>query len=122
MANTYTPSSLQRIPTFGDGKNAFIKVGTLVIDTVGGAEAGDIPASLFGFDKILGCYSIVKSDNSTMYTGMPAADGESLLIQGISATAETTFDDPDYTTTVTTAVGTMDLPAGTYVINLIGKI
>lgn len=102
MALSFTTSRTQ--VAFGGpvGKSLLIVEGDLVIDAVNGAVAGDIPASLFGLNRILGALSIVLSDDSKVYFGAAAIADGSLLIGGGASAA------------------TQDLPVGTYAVKLIG--
>lgn len=97
MANAFTASKAFR---FGGpvGKTMLRLYGSLVIDTTasGGAVDDDLPATTFGLREIVGCASIVISDNSKAYIGVPSADGDSLLVSGGASNAP------------------MDLPNGTY--------
>lgn len=102
MANTYTQA--RAVPFGGPvGKSLFLTQGTLVIDTTanGGAAAGDLPASMFGLNRILSAV-VVNDDNSKNFVGTPAYNGESLLIAGGASNAP------------------MDLPNDTYLITVIG--
>lgn len=77
--NTFTATSGWR---FGGGnqKSLLLIEGTLVIDTTGGATAGDLPTTLFGLQKIIGISSFIVSDNSKIYFGVSAYDGKSVMI------------------------------------------
>ena len=120
MANTFTTTSTVRIPSFGDAKNVVLKQGTLVIDTPVGAAVDDIPASLFGLSKIKSCLGITNDGETAILSAAPDYTGDSLLVQGITATAVTTEDTGVYTTTVTVANGFTDLAADTYNVTLVG--
>lgn len=103
MANTFMATTGWRYG--GSNNKSILKVeGTLVIDTTatGGATAGDLPASMFGLQKIRGFSSIVLSDNSKNYVGTPAYDNGSLMVAGGASNAP------------------MDLPNGTYLLCIEG--
>lgn len=104
MSNAFTQTYSRRFAGSNNKSLAIVK-GLLVIDTTatGGATAGDLPASMFGMQKIFGCMGAVLSDNSTIYFGVPAYDDGSLLIGAGAANAP------------------MDLPNGTYNIALMGQ-
>ncbi len=99
MANTFTPSIRTLIGP--NSKSFAIITGTLVIDTAGGDTKGDIPASLFGFTKVVAVWSFVKSDNSRAYLLVPCDDQTSLMSSNMTT-------------------GLLDLPIGTYLITLMG--
>jgi hypothetical protein len=103
MANTFTSTSARRFAG-PEGKSYLHAVGTLVIDTTatGGATAGDLPASMFGLSEIRMGGHAVLSDNTKVYPTVPAYDRGSLLVVGGASNAP------------------MDLPNGTYTVNLTG--
>ena len=78
MANAFT---ISRSFPFGNTHNKeLVRVhGVLVIDSAVGAEADDIPASLFGLQSIVASGPAVNDDNSGVYSTAPAYDLESLL-------------------------------------------
>lgn len=75
-----------------------------MIDTtaLGGATAGDLPSSMFGLQTITQGGDAVISDNSKVYGTVPAYAGTSLLVVGGAVNVP------------------MDLPNGTYAVNMIG--
>lgn len=103
MANAFTATRAWR---FGgnEGKTLLLTEGVLVIDTTatGGATAGDLPASLFGLNEIIGIAAIINDDNSKSWFGTPAYNAASLMVGGGAANVA------------------MDLPNDTYKISLYG--
>lgn len=84
MANAFTRTSGWR---FGGGnqKALLIVEGTLVIDTAGGDTALDLPASLFGLQKIIGPSVFTVSTDNKAYFGIPDTAGASVLIGEVSS-------------------------------------
>ena len=76
-------------PTFTlDTANSFFEsiprlrktvVGQLVVDDPVGANAGDIPASLFGMTFIRAVQTLIKSDNSLVVKAAPDYAGASII-------------------------------------------
>lgn len=93
MANEFTESSSRRLagPV---GKSYRSVTGILAIDAVAGAEPDDLPASLFGLTKILGCSPIVPDSEDAVIVAAPDYTGDSLLVKaaGTNATADLTAD------------------------------
>lgn len=102
MANTFTRSDVIRFAGSA-GKSRLLVTGSLVIDTPVGSTADEIPASLFGLNKLVACLGLVASGEGSVYSASADATGDSLLIQSPSVN------------------GTTDLAAGTYIVTLIGK-
>jgi hypothetical protein len=63
----------------GRNRRIFVRDVTAVL-TGQGTVANAIPASIFGFTKILRCDVAVKSDNTAMYVGAPSFNGDRLLL------------------------------------------
>ena len=103
MANPFTPSLSRRSAGPVDKSVALVQ-GTLVIDTTasGGASADDLPASMFGLNKIIACLGITKDSEDKLYFAHADATGDSLLVGGGASAA------------------TQDLPNGTYIMEVIG--
>lgn len=88
MANAFTATRAWRYA--GPCGKSLLKVeGALVIDTtaIGGATAGDLPASMFGLQEIVGPVAISNDDNSKGWIGVPAYAGTSLMVTGGASNA-----------------------------------
>ena len=83
MANAFTAVRAWRFAG-PNGKTILKQEGTLVIDTtaLGGATAGDLPASTFGLAEIIGIAVISNDDNSKGWVGAPSYDATSLMVLG----------------------------------------
>lgn len=107
MANTFTTDTA--VLRYGEldfggpvNKSLTLKHGTLVIDTPGGAEVGDLPASLFGFSTIVGCSTIMPSVDDAIIVASPDSLGTSILVKTAASNA------------------TADLPNGSYYLTVVG--
>lgn len=102
MANAFTATRAYR---FGGSNNKSLLMveGTLVIDTTatGGATAGDLLATLFGLTQIVGPVAISNDDNSKGWTGSPAYDGTSLMVQGGTSNAYMDLPNDTYKVCIT---------------------
>lgn len=81
MANTFTKTRGWRWG--GSNAKAIIALeGVLVIDTTasGGAAVDDMPASMFGLQKIIGPAVVVADGEDHIFLGCPDYTGDSLLI------------------------------------------
>lgn len=103
MANAFTATRAWRYGG-NEGKSLLKVEGVLVIDTTasGGATAGDLLATLFGLNEIVGIAAIINDDNSKSWFGTPSYDAASLMVGGGASNAP------------------MDLPNDTYKICLEG--
>jgi hypothetical protein len=88
MANTFTPLTSRAL--VGPNSRSFLIIeGTLVIDTPGGAEIGDLPADLFGFTKVVAVWPFANADDSGAIIAFPSVEQTSLLISdGAGALAD----------------------------------
>lgn len=105
MANAFTRTAGRAWRYGGGNGKSLIRVeGILVIDTTasGGAVPDDLPASMFGLQKIIGIAAIVNDGEDKNWFGTPDYDGDSLLVGGGAANAP------------------MDLPNDTYKICIEG--
>lgn len=104
MPNEFTATASWR---FGgpNGKSFVKKIGTLIIDTtaLGGATAGDLPASMFDLQTITQGGFVTLANNTRTYVSVPAYNQASLLVTGGASNAP------------------MDLPNGTYLIEITGQ-
>lgn len=88
------------------------KLGVLTLTEAEGGTVGDIPASVFGFSKILDVPGVIVDPDDAPVLITVSADRTSLL--GVAAT--TAEEDEEITTTL----GLTDLPAGDYTIKIKG--
>ena len=103
MANKFTRDDGWRFG--GPNTKKFLKVkGKLVIDTTakGGAAVDDLPASMFGLQKIIDSSPAVRDGEDGIYVTSPDATGDSLLVKNVGT------------------VALQDLPNDTYIITLTG--
>jgi hypothetical protein len=92
MANvvaTYTPGPLSRRFAGPEGKSYLRTIGTLVVTTAGGTNAGEMPASLFGLNTFTGIGVFTLAANTYTYLGAPdATNGQSLIMGTPGAAAD----------------------------------
>lgn len=83
MANAFTPDYSTLLGGTMSKDMVMVK-GELVIDTTaeGGAAADDLPASMFGLQKIVACLSIVNDGEDKVFHASPDFTGDSLLVGG----------------------------------------
>lgn len=100
MANSFTKSSVRR--TAGpEGKTYLIITGILAIDSAVGAAADDIPASLFGLNKIVDVGPIVPDSEDAIIVGAPDYTGDSILVRGVGANTLADLANDNYRLVVT---------------------
>jgi hypothetical protein len=104
MANTFTRSDVIRFAGSA-GKSRLLVTGSLVLDSAGGAEADDIPASLFGLNKLVACLGLVASGEGSVYSASADATGDSLLVQKSSTLVASSGTLQVETATVVAAAG-----------------
>ena len=104
MANTFAASASYRFagPV---GKSCKKIQGVLAIDTTasGGGAVDDLPASMFGLNKIVDCSPIVNDGEDAVFTASPDYTGDSLIVLDNDAASQGIADLPNdnYKLTIT---------------------
>ena len=88
MANAFTQTYSRRFAGT-NGKSLALVKGTLVIDTTasGGGAVDDLPASMFGLQKIIACLGIVPDSEDAIIVAGPDYTGDSLLVKAAATNA-----------------------------------
>ena len=89
MANTFTLSK-SRILGGVDGKSFVVLTGLLTVDA-SGKDDGDLPASLFGLQEVIGALPMF-DDSGSIILPVANADGTSLILGGFDTTDNVAVD------------------------------